>query len=359
MKQKTASALPQALPIIRKKGKNTACTNSESALVKPYLGNKVKMSARTILVSVVLSVVMASFDTNMTWNYYNITLVVAIMCFMIHLLSKFLVRAPIVSPTANRRINENPFTIKQPKPINKKSKNIYHPKTARTAGTTRSWLLLTITLLGFTCMIVHGKTANVEKTLIADDGNAQNFGNSVSLYDKAALIGASGSTAGQFSLAGLAYIFLATNYDQTWTKTATLSASDPVSEGYFGASVSLYGAWALIGASGVSNFRGKAYIFANNTLPNPHLWRVDGTYAPASLLQDGSFERCGRQVSGSDRRHLDNNTNTYATTATGEKAKERNEEEEERASSININLNLLQPISVSVRGSLVNAFGHV
>lgn len=118
----------------------------------------------------------------------------------------------------------------------------------------------------------------------------------------------------------------------------------------------------------------------HNTLPNPHLWRVDGTYAPASLLQDGSFERCGRQVS----RHLDNNTNTNTNTntATGEKAKERNEEEEERASSININLNLLQPISVSVRGSragmpgeikitpspdlercvyhgLVNAFGHV
>ena len=151
MKQKTASALPQALRIICKKGKNTACTNSECVLVKSYLPNKVKMSARTILVSVVLSVVMASFDTIMTWNYYNITLVVTIMCFMIHLLSKFLVRA------ANRRINENTFMIKQPKHINKKSKKIYHPKTARTAGTACSWLLLTITLLGCTCMIAHDK----------------------------------------------------------------------------------------------------------------------------------------------------------------------------------------------------------
>ena len=124
MKQKTASALPQALRIICKKGKNTACTNSESESVKSYLSKKVKMSAWTILVSVVLSVVMTSFGTKMIWNYYNITLVVAIMCFMIHLLSKFLVRAHTNTPTANRRVNENAFMIKQPKHINKKSKKI-------------------------------------------------------------------------------------------------------------------------------------------------------------------------------------------------------------------------------------------
>ena len=98
--------------------------------------------------------------------------------------------------------------------------------------------------------VFDGTTWTQQAKLIATDAaNGDNFGRSVSLSGKRALIGAWAKDP-----AGVAYIFELNGV--TWTQTAELIAPDS-SPLYFGLSVSLSGNRALVGGPG----KGTAYVF--------------------------------------------------------------------------------------------------
>jgi len=98
--------------------------------------------------------------------------------------------------------------------------------------------------------------------LIASDGAADaHFGISVALDGTRALVGAEGATVGANSHQGEAYAFA--NEGGAWTETQTLLASNGVAWDYFGRSVALDGANAMIGAYGVAAQQGGAYLFTN------------------------------------------------------------------------------------------------
>jgi hypothetical protein len=129
--------------------------------------------------------------------------------------------------------------------------------------------------------------------LLASDGEAgECFGNSVSLDEDIALVGAYyDDDNGVHS--GSAYVF--TRIDNTWTQQAKLLASDGAAGDYFGVSVSLSDDTALIGASGDDGKIGSVYVFT----------RIDNTWTQQAklLASDGAAgDQFGVSVS------LDENT---------------------------------------------------
>jgi hypothetical protein len=112
-----------------------------------------------------------------------------------------------------------------------------------------------------------GTTWSQQAKLLASDGaGGDEFGYSVSLSGDTALIGAIGDD----STRGSAYVFTRTG--TTWTQQAKLLASDGAATDWFGESVSLSEDTALIGApsdddNGANS--GSAYVFTKNQSPNP------------------------------------------------------------------------------------------
>ena len=88
---------------------------------------------------------------------------------------------------------------------------------------------------------------------------ARAFGLAVALVGNTALVGADGAGSDPFSNEGTAYAF--TNSGGTWSETQQLVADDGQSSDSFGESVAFDGNTALIGAPGVNNSRGAAYVF--------------------------------------------------------------------------------------------------
>jgi outer membrane protein assembly factor BamB len=94
--------------------------------------------------------------------------------------------------------------------------------------------------------------------------NAQfdgNFGWSVAISGKIAIVGAVLETAGGFSSAGHAYVF----NPSTGKLLRTLTSSNAQSNGYFGQSVGISGQLAIVGAYGETSDTGHAYVFNANT----------------------------------------------------------------------------------------------
>jgi hypothetical protein len=102
-----------------------------------------------------------------------------------------------------------------------------------------------------------------QSELVALDGAAgDDFGVSVSLGASTALVGASGKTFGQNTNQGAAYVF--TQQGGAWSQQSELVASDGQIRDYFGVSVALSGATALVGADGVLSGQGVGYVFVQN-----------------------------------------------------------------------------------------------
>ena len=101
-----------------------------------------------------------------------------------------------------------------------------------------------------------GLTWVEEQKLTASDGATDSrFGASVSLSGDVALIGAEGDDG----FTGSAYVF---RFDgSTWVEEQKLAASDPATSDFFGVSVSLSGDMALVGAQGDDGFTGSAYVY--------------------------------------------------------------------------------------------------
>ncbi len=96
-------------------------------------------------------------------------------------------------------------------------------------------------------------------------GAANNFGNSVSLSDSFAIIGAPTSTSSSGDK-GFACIYLYS--EGVWYLQSAVAASDGAADDYFGISVSISGDYAVVGADSKTvngnTKQGKAYIFHRN-----------------------------------------------------------------------------------------------
>ncbi len=109
--------------------------------------------------------------------------------------------------------------------------------------------------------------------------NPQNFGVSVSLAGGRALMGSSADTAAT----GSAYVFTLRN--GSWRQTARLTAPGGIGGDQFGDSVSLSGQRALIGASGVANCIGSAYVY----ILNGNSWTLEATLTALDGLRFDDF----------------------------------------------------------------------
>jgi hypothetical protein len=118
-----------------------------------------------------------------------------------------------------------------------------------------------------------------EAKLLASDGAANDhFGASVSISGDTALIGAVWDDNSNGVDAGAAYVFKRSA--TSWVEEVKLTASDGEPAAHFGISVSLSGDYALIGAYGddIDKFDvGSAYIFKKN----------DGNQSPTTPFLDG------------------------------------------------------------------------
>jgi hypothetical protein len=107
-----------------------------------------------------------------------------------------------------------------------------------------------------------GGTWTQAQKLVASDGAADaHFGISVALDGNNALVGAEGATVGGNSHQGAAYTFSASG--SNWGETQKLTSSNGVAWDYFGRSVGLDGATAIVGAYGPNALQGAGYLFAN------------------------------------------------------------------------------------------------
>lgn len=90
-----------------------------------------------------------------------------------------------------------------------------------------------------------------------DGADNDQFGESLAISEDGTtvLAGSIWADVGATSDAGKVYVF--TKSGGTWSQTATLTASDPSSTGYFGSSIALSGDTALIGSDGAD----KSYVF--------------------------------------------------------------------------------------------------
>lgn len=149
-----------------------------------------------------------------------------------------------------------------------------------------------------------------EVILAASDGSSNDrFGGSLAMNGSRAVIGASGDDdAG--SRSGSAYVFRLDDHgtpldpaDDTWIEEAKLTASDGAADHFFGTSVSISGDHILIGASGVDDNAGAAYVFRRDdndtpTDPNDDTW-LEQAKLVASDAAAG--DRFGRSAISGDR----------------------------------------------------------
>ncbi len=103
------------------------------------------------------------------------------------------------------------------------------------------------------------------KLTASDGATGDNFGASVSISGDYAIVGAVNDDIGSNTNQGSAYIFAYDSGVSTWVYTNKLTASDGATNDYFGASVSISGDYAIVGAYGddigSNTNQGSAYIF--------------------------------------------------------------------------------------------------
>jgi hypothetical protein len=123
-------------------------------------------------------------------------------------------------------------------------------------------------------------------TLVADDGHtADNFGMSVSICGRTALIGAVGEDRTGHN-SGAAYLFRESD-DGRWTRIAKLAASDAADWDCFGSSVSLSDDFTLIGAPGCNAGAGAVYVFRLNESGAEQLAKL----TPSEMTSQSRFGR--------------------------------------------------------------------
>ena len=129
----------------------------------------------------------------------------------------------------------------------------------------RSWYrIFSIVAFAIAAGLAWGATATAQtqvKLRASDGKQGDNFSTSVSVSGDYAIIGAVADDENGSS-SGSAYIFYRSG--GTWTEQAKLTASDAAFEDRFGYSVSIDGAYAIVGAytnDAAADQSGSAYIF--------------------------------------------------------------------------------------------------
>jgi len=133
-----------------------------------------------------------------------------------------------------------------------------------------------------------------QQKLIADDGDEDDyFGRSVAINGAYAIIGAIGNDDNGES-SGSAYIFHRS--DTTWTQQEKLTASNAAAQDCFGGSVSISDDFAIVGADetdGNGDSSGSAYIFQRSDTT----WAEHDILAPSDASAGDNFG-CSAAISG-------------------------------------------------------------
>ncbi len=111
----------------------------------------------------------------------------------------------------------------------------------------------------------NGAVWTLQQKLTADDGEANDqFGHAVALRGDTLVVGANGDDVGGKANQGSAYIF--TRNGTVWAQRQKLTAVgiDGLPGDKFGSSVALSGHTVGVGAPGMDNYRGSAYVFTFN-----------------------------------------------------------------------------------------------
>lgn len=151
----------------------------------------------------------------------------------------------------------------------------------RSSFTVGSFIVTFGILLADAPPVTQGQVCSIHEIqkLIASDAAAEDrLGGSVSISGDHAIIGATGD-ADAGDNCGAAYVFRRDDNgtpldpnDDFWIAEAKLTASDAHSMQVFGRSVSISGAWAIVGASGddhVGVMSGSAYMFHRDDSGTP------------------------------------------------------------------------------------------
>jgi len=137
--------------------------------------------------------------------------------------------------------------------------------------------------------------------LIASDGEAlDNFGASVSISGDYAIVGAQLHDAGGIDKAGAAYIFKRSG--NNWTQEAKLTADDGSEGDEFGEAVSISGDYAVVGAhqadaSDGTKDAGAAYVFKRQ---GDGSWVQEAKLALNDPSEDDAFSKSAVSVYGSE-----------------------------------------------------------
>jgi hypothetical protein len=115
----------------------------------------------------------------------------------------------------------------------------------------------------FTCSGTPCTWTQQQELTASDGARGDEFGNTVAVSGKTAIIGAPYKNSYQ----GAAYIFTCSGTPCTWTQRQKLTAADGASGDVFGYSVAVSGNTAIIGAIGNNSSRGAAYVFTCTGIP--------------------------------------------------------------------------------------------
>ncbi|RYZ50786.1 MAG: hypothetical protein EOP49_13245, partial [Sphingobacteriales bacterium] len=138
------------------------------------------------------------------------------------------------------------------------------------------------------------------KITASDMGAYYSFGGSVSINGDYVVVGSAGADGAGLTQ-GAAYVFVRSG--STWSQQAKLTASDGLTEDYFGVSVAISGNYAIIGANGddvgANVDQGSAYIFMRNGSSWAQQAKVVGSSAGGadafgtSVAMDGDYAIVG------------------------------------------------------------------
>ena len=126
------------------------------------------------------------------------------------------------------------------------------------------------------------------KLFASDGGYPDNFGFSVDIYKNYMIAGSYLDSPGTINKAGSAYIF---QYDSNsnWNEIKKITANDPSANDNFGTSVSIHEKYALVGAplkDQSGNNSGAAYIFKNDSNNN---WKLVKKLIPNNPEENAEF----------------------------------------------------------------------
>ncbi len=135
---------------------------------------------------------------------------------------------------------------------------------------------------------INNSWEEVKKITASDGEFGDRFGWSVSINGDYIIVGANSKN----NSTGAAYIYNRNKIGEEWGEVKKITASDGISNDFFGASVSINGNYAIVGAFGNNLSLGAAYIFYKN--------KVDGVWGQIKKLtasNQGFYDTFGASVS--------------------------------------------------------------